>query len=139
MPHLPPELWARVRQGLGMHDLLESSRVCRAWRRHALRACRDRWPHPAPPPWAGGADLLALWRRVLDPRPCCLICGDTREPTSVVVLCPCLRRAAGAVTVLRFHHRCWDCQCLRPECSVVLVSCPLCGATRVGWRRFLLE
>ena len=60
---------ARVLTHLGVRGLAHTSaalpRVCRAWRRHALRACRDRWPHPAPPPWAGGADLLALWRRVL--------------------------------------------------------------------------
>ena len=134
--HVPDELWSEVRQYLGVSDILATARVCRGWRRHANDACVERWPL-APPAW--DVEIREIWRRILDPRPCCLICGDATRPTSVVVMCTCLRRAAGAVTLIRFHYDCWDFQCFRPECSVILLSCPLCHATRVGWRRFLLE
>lgn len=130
MVRLPPEIWRAALRGLGLPDILRSTRVCRAWRRGARRACADRWPHPVPP-WA--PDAAAAWSRVLDPRPRCMVCRDAERPASVVVVCTCVRRT------LRFHPGCWDCRCLRADCSVVLVRCPVCGAARVGWRRFLLE
>lgn len=133
------EIWREIGAYLAVVDLLGCVRICSTWQTWTQEVCDKRWESLGlrRPAWV--SDIRELWRRVLDPSPCCLLCGRGDPPTSMVVLCTCLRSAGHALGTLRFHHRCWDCTCFRYDCSVVLMSCPLCHKTRVGWRRLDLE
>ena len=106
---LPPELWYEVRQHLGVSDILATARlpgvaaVCQRCLRGAL----------APRPARVDVDVQQVAARA-GPAPVLPHLRDAARLTSWWS-CNCLRRAAGAVTLIRFIGDCCDFQRFRPN------------------------